>query len=277
MKALKIFFILLVFLFCTLGMSNGAIAGEITFTAVSDVNLKADKVNNSMTPSINNLLKAADDINHSGSDCVFFLGNNISGANPYDLVMFSKAINKIQKPIYTTIGNRDVQKAKNLDKKEYFRLLNKFSKNKTSKLPCAKKINGLVFIFMDGTNQMVSLPRGYFKDGELIILEKYLTKYKNENVIIIQHFPVADMKEEIKNTYNANDYKTILKRHNNVIAVISGNENEDFEIEDENGIKHINVQSLSKSNEYKVINIRPVNKNINSKGFSIKTKIISVE
>lgn len=278
MKAFKILFIsLLVFLFGATNVSGKAFANNITFTAISDVNLKADKTNNSVTPTINKLLKAADDINNSGSDCVFFLGNNISGANGYDLVMFAKILNKIQKPVYTTIGNRDVQKAKNLDKKEYFRLLNKFSKNKTSKLPCAKKINGFVFIFMDGTNQMVSLPRGYYKDAELITLEKYLNKYKNENVVIIQHFPVADMKDEIKNTYNSIDYKTLLKRHNNVIAVISGNEDEDFETEDNDGIKHINVQSLNKSSEYKVINIRPIDKKINSKGFSIKTKIISVE
>jgi len=54
-------------------------------------------------------------------------------------------------------------------KKEYYNLLNRFSKNKISKLPSVKKINGFVFIFMDGTNEMVSMPRGYYKEKELII------------------------------------------------------------------------------------------------------------
>ena len=268
MKAFRLFSIFLFILF----FQASAFCAEITFSAISDACIKADKENNTMTPSIKKLLTVKDDANSTGSDAVIFLGNNINGANSYDLVMFAKIINKIKKPIYTGIGNRDTQKAKHLDKKEYYRLLNKFSKNKVSKLPSAKKINDFVFIFMDGTNEMISMPRGYFKDKELIILEKYLEKYKNKDVVIVQHFPVIDMKDSLKSTYNTEPYKALLARHNNVVAIISGHENEDFEITDENGIKHLNIPSLAQSGEYKVINIKTTGKER-----FIKTKIISVE
>ena len=251
---------------------TGVYANDVTFTAISDVCLKSDKMENNLTPSIQNLLRTKDDINNSGSKFVVFLGNNVAKADKYDLVMFANIINKIRKPVYAGLGNKDIQRAKRLDKEEYYRLLNKFSKNKIPRLPYAKNIDGFTFIFMDGTNEMASLPRGYFKDKELIALEKYLIKYKDKDVIIVQHFPILKMKEQTKTTYNRESYIKLLSGFDNVRAIISGHENEEFEIEDENGIKHINVPSLSTAKEYKVISIKK-----NDDKFSIKSKIISVE
>lgn len=262
---------LLVFLF-VLFLQNKAISSEITFTAVSDSCIKSDKVNNSMTPSIQKLLRAKEDINNSGSDFVLFLGNNIARADKYDLVMFAKIINKIRKPVYTSVGNKDVQKTKHLDKTEYYKLLNRFSKNKISKVPSLKHLGGFVFIFMDGTNEMVSLPRGYYKDRELIILEKYLNKYKNKDVVIVQHYPLVGIEDTLKATYNAEPYKLLIARHKNIKAIISGHDNKDFEIEDENGIRHINIPSLIEGSEYKVITI-----DVSDDKTSVRSKVISVE
>ena len=102
--------------------------------------------------------------------------------------------------------------------------------------------------------------------------QKYLIKYKDKDVIIVQHFPILKMKEQTKTTYNRESYIKLLSGFDNVRAIISGHENEEFEIEDENGIKHINVPSLSTAKEYKVISIKK-----NDDKFSIKSKIISVE
>lgn len=267
---LKIFKLLFVFLFFF--VQNKATSAEITFTAISDTLIKADKINNSMTPSIKKLLHAKDDINNSGSDCVLFLGNNIARADKYDLVMFAKIIKKIQKPVYVNIGNKDVQKTKHLEKKEYYKLLNRFSKNKISKLPSVKKINGFVFIFMDGTNEMVAMPRGYYKEKELIILEKYLNKYKDKDVIIVQHYPLLGIEDSMKATFNAEPYKLLISKFNNIKAIVSGHDNKDFIIEDDNKIKHINIQSLSQSAEYKVVTIKTENEKT-----LIRTKIINVE
>ena len=268
MKLFKLLF-LLGFIFVFQSAANSA---EVTFTAISDTNIKADKVNNSMTPSIKKLLMAKNDINKSGSKFVIFLGNNISKAEKYDLVMFSKIINKINKPVYTEIGKRDIQRVKGLDKKEYYRVLNKYSKNKISKVPSVKKLDGFVFIFMDGINETIPMPKGYFKDKELIWLESTLEKNKDKNVILIQHFPGYTGKEENDTLYNQEPYNRLLSKYGNIKAVISGHINSDFEGEDENGIKHISVPSLSSAGEYKVINIKTMDGNT-----LIQTKTISVE
>ncbi len=262
----------LLFIFLLFFCSDKAFSADVTFTAVSDACIKSDKINNSMTPSIQKLLRVKDDINRSGSDFVLFLGNNISGADKYNLVMFAKIIKKIQKPVYVSIGNNDVQKTKHLEKKEYYRLLNRYSRNKISKVPSVKKLNGFVFIFMDGTNEMVSLPRGYYKERELITLEKYLNKYKNDEVIIIQHYPIIGIEDTMKATFDVEPYKNLISKHKNIKAIISGHDNKDFIIEDENGIKHINIPSLSSGAEYEVITIKTADDNT-----IIRTKIINVE
>jgi len=267
-KIFKFLFIL----FSVLFFQTAANSSEITFTAISDACIKSDKANNSMTPSIKKLLRAKEDINNSGSDFVLLLGNNIAGADKYDLVMFAKIIKKIQKPLYVGVGNRDVQKTKHLDKKEYYKLLNRFSRNKISKLPSIKHIGGFTFIFMDGTNEMVSLPRGYYKERELIFLEKYLNKHKNNEIIIVQHYPLIGIEDNMKATYNPEPYKLLISKHKNIKAIISGHDNKDFEIEDENGIKHINIPSLSDGGEYKVITI-----NADNEKTLVRSKIISVE
>ena len=65
--------------------------------------------------------------------------------------------------------------------------------------------------------------------------------------------------------------KNLISKHKNIKAIISGHDNKDFIIEDENGIKHINIPSLSSGAEYEVITI----KTGQGKTF-IRTKLINV-
>lgn len=272
-KFFKPFFVFVFILFFQAINPLEVFGSEITFTAIADTHIKSDKANNSMTPSIEKLLRAKDDINSSGSKFAVFLGDNIDKADKYDLVMFAKIINKIKKPVYVGIGNHDILKTQGLTKKEYYKLLNRFSKNKISKLPAIKKVDEFIFIFMDGTNETIPMPRGYFRDSEMIFLEKALNKYEDKNVVIFQHFPILPPKEgTLRQTFKDEPYKKILSEHKNVKMIVSGHYHMDFEGEDENGIKHISIPSLAKDGEYKVINIKTLNDRI-----LVKTKIINVE
>lgn len=269
MKALKLFLIL----FSILLFQGVSFSSDLTFTAIADTHIKSDKANNSMTPSIQKLLNAKDDINSSGSRFAVFLGDNINKADKHDLVMFAKIINKIKKPVYVGIGNHDILKTQGLTKKEYYKLLNRFSKNRVSKVPSVKKTDDFILIFMDGANETIPMPRGYFRDSEMIFLEKTLEKYKNKNVIIFQHFPILPPEENsLRQTYNDEPYKKLLARYKNVKMIVSGHYHKDFEGEDENGIKHISVPSLSDDGEYKVINVKIIEDKI-----LVKTKVINVE
>lgn len=272
MKKLFLFFMFM-FIFC-----NTSYAKSVEFSVVSDTYLEVDnstKYADKMTPSINTLLGAIDQINKSPAQFSIFLGDNLAKADKYSLVMFSKILRKLDKPVYVGIGDKDVAQTKDIDKKEYYRILNIFSQNRISELPQAKKINGFVFIFTDGINQFIPSQWGYFKENEIQQIDKLLTKYKKYPVVIVGHYPIYAAAElgESKLPHKIENYQKMLSNHDNVIAIISGHHN----IEDEfleGKIYNIYTQSLGKTAEFKKISIDYDN---GTKKAFIKTRIYKVE
>lgn len=266
---------LILLLFLT---QSAALCSETKFVVLSDVHISAakqDKNSRQLTQSISLLQKAVSEVNKSDVDFVIFSGDVIDKTEKTSLVMFAKIVNKLNKPYYIIPGNHDVAHFLGLDKKEFFRLVNKFSHNKTSSMPSVKIMkNGLVFIFMDGVNQIMPSSAGYYKENDLIWLDKKLSKYKNNNVVIVQHFPLVEpyyRKSHI--TYKADEYLDVLSKHKNVIAVISGH----FHAEGENlrdGVLHISAPSLVENNEYKEITI---DQGIGKENHVIKSKVFSVQ
>ena len=243
-----------------------------SITLISDVHLSSDKQNNKMTPSIKRLLSAVNQANVDTSDCVVFLGDNVNGANRYDIAMFAKVIKKLKKPYYVAVGNRDINRGKNVNRKEFYRIVNKYSSNKVNKTPSYFKQNDYIFIFMSGVNETFPTYNGYYKKDELEFLDKTLTKFADKKAVIFQHFPVVEPKEDKnRNTYKPENYLEVLSHHKNVIAVVSGHYH--FEnITEIDGVKHISVPALSQG-EYEQIKIFENKDGSNT----ITTKILSVE
>ena len=265
---------LIIVLFFAFFIQMQAISKDVTITVISDAHIKSDKKDNTMTPSIAKLLKAIEQTNIDSSDYVIFLGDNVQNADRVDTAMFSKIIKKLNKPYYTVIGNRDISKTRGMDKKEYFRIVNKFSSNKTSKMPCYKRADDLIFIFLSGVNETFPTYKGYYKAYELEFLDKTLDKFKDKKAIIFQHFPVIPpCEDEMRQTYKPEEYIDILNRHSNVLAVVSGHYHRENVIEDENKVKHISVGALSQTEEYEQIKIYD-----NKDGtYSITATILSVQ
>jgi len=209
-----------------------------------------------LTPSMQSLQEAVKQINRSNADIVIFTGDNIDSPDKALVVVFAKIISKLHKPYYVIPGNHDLLSINGVDKKEFYRLLNKFSANKIKDVPSAKTFRGgLVLIFMDGVNQYMPNRIGYFKEKDLIWLDKQLKKYKNRKVVIVQHFPVVDPNPARARTlYKQQEYLNLLEEHKNVIAIISGHEHHENEIQ-EDGILHISVPSLCTNSEYKQVDI----------------------
>ncbi len=268
---------ILFFIFAILSLCS-ANANSVEFCAISNIGLEVDKstkYSDVMTPTIKNLLNATNQINNNGCEFTLFLGDNLKGPDKYNLVMFAKIIRKLKKPKYVNVGDKDVSQTKNLDKKEYYRILKIFSKNKIKELPSVKKINGFVFVFMDGVNQFIPTQYGYYKEDEIAFLDDTLRKYKNSPVIIVGHYPIfasQDIKKDML-PIKINDFHTTLSHYNNVIAIISGHHNIDDEYK-QGGIYNISVQDLEKSKEYKKIFI---DYNKKTQQAFIKTRIYSVE
>ena len=247
----------LIILFCFIfTFQVKAVSKDITLTVISDAHIKADKKENSLTPSIDN-----------------FLGDNVQNANRIDIAMFAKIINRLNKPYYAVMGNRDIGKTKGVDKKEYYRIINKFSKNKISKLPCYKRADDFIFIFLSGVNETFPTYKGYYKAYELEFLDKTLEKFKDKKAVVFQHFPViAPGEDEMRSTYKPENYLETLKKHDNVLAVVSGHYHRENVIESD-GIKHISVGALCDGGEYEQIKIYDNNDGT----YSITATILSVQ
>ncbi len=268
----KFSLLIILFLLVVLNASQ-CFAKSTTINVISDAHLVSNKTENKMTPSISNLIKAVSMSNNDNSNYVVFLGDNVNSADRIDVAMFSKVINKLKKPYFVVAGNRDISKSKNMNKKEYFRIVNKFSSNKIRHLPSYKKEDDLIFIFLAGVNETFPSMKGYYKIDEVDFLDKTLTKYKDKKAVIFQHFPVIPPKDDdLRLTAKPELYLDVLAKHNNVLAIVSGHYHVE-NIQNVNGVKHISVGPLYQTGEFEQIKIF---KNKNST-YSITAKILNVE
>lgn len=250
---------LFIFLFL-LGMCSSAFAGGIRFVQVTDAHFS------SANPYTVDVLKnTVKDINTlDGISFVVFSGDNIDVSGEKDLHAFMSIIKDLKAPYYIVIGNHDVFKSGGISKVQYIDIIKQHNPlYRPSKPNYVFKRGGFVFIVADGAKEAIPGPGGYFRPSTLDWLDKQLTKYKNRNVIIIQHFPLlTNVGGKSHRVYKVEDYTAVLNKHDNVIAVVAGHYHTNKE-QMENGVYHIITPSLlSTSNPYKIIDV------VTTKGFS---------
>lgn len=195
---------------------------------------------------------------------VVFSGDNIDSPKPEFVPEFVKIINKLRVPYYIVIGNHDVFKNNGLSKTHYLEIVRDNNFLYRYKKPnYVFKKNGFVFIVVDGAKEVIPDSIGYYREDTLNWLDKQLKKYKNEPVIILQHFPLVSVKEVTSHdVYQKEKYIELLDKHENVISVITGHLHFNSE-KMRNGVYHISSPTLlSTPPVYKVINITT------AKGFS---------
>ena len=54
---------------------------------------------------------------------------------------------------------------------------------------------------MNGVKEVIPGPNGYYKESEIIWLDRRLTKFKNKKVVILQHFPLLDTNSKSAGLY----------------------------------------------------------------------------
>lgn len=246
--------------------THGVYAKDIKFIQVTDSHFSITNGDYSQSEVENSngvLEKTIDDINSIPEiDFVVFTGDNIDKANPVDLKKFLAIANKLKFSYYIVIGNHEVFKSQNLDKKEYMKIVSRYSKNchfKSANYMFKKQ--DIIFLVVDGAKEIIPGPAGYYKIDTLKWLDKQLTKYKDDNVIILQHFPIVEpYYNRTHTTYNVKDYESILKRHSNVIAIFSGHYHANAETQ-KDGIYHVSTPSLLEApHDYKIVEISVKNK-----------------
>lgn len=260
-------------------LTSSAFASELKFVQITDshVSIQGKDYSQREVENAKSVFeKTIKDINSVPEvDFVVFTGDNIDTANSDDLKSFIKMANKLHVPYYMVIGNHEVFRSQNLDKKEYMKIVRRYSKNCRPWAPnyvFYKK--GLVFLVVDGAKEIIPGPAGYYKKDTLKWLDKELTKHKNSKVVIFQHFPIVEpYYNRTHSTYNKKDYEEVLKKHSNVIAIISGHYHANGE-QMKDGIYHISTPALVEApHNYKIIEISMKNK----KDYKIYTQLRHAE
>jgi len=225
-----------------------AMAKDVRFVQVAEAMYTKDKSAK--------LEKCIEDINTLKKiDFVVFTGDNIAVAKKENLKGFLKLVRRLDAPVYLVIGDKDVSKSKGLNKEVYreeaFKMLG-WGQSLDSNYVFKKK--NLVFIVVDGAREFVPSGNGYYKQDTLDWLDSQLTKYKDKQVVLIQHFPLIDGPVIERNAYKIQLYRDLLARHSNVLAVVSGHYNNQLEIS-EYGFLNIVTPSYSQTNDYKIFDI----------------------
>lgn len=243
---MKKILILLVVLFLTL---QNAFAENLKFIQVTDVHLTQEN-KQYLKDFVNDINKQYSDL-----DFVVFTGDNIDRANIEDLATFLDTIKELKFKKYVLLGNHDVFKSQHLDKKLYMKLVKqKLGSYHSNKPNYVFKDKDVVFIAMDGVKEVMPGANGYYREDELTWLDNQLTKYKNNKVVIFQHFPLIDSSVKSHKLYRKEDYLDVLKRHDNVIAIVSGHYHQNIE-EMQNGIYNIVTSKFDNNKNYKIIEI----------------------
>ena len=156
------------------------------------------------------------------------------------------------------LGNKDVSKSHDLEKKTYFNIVKKSNLLHPTGPNYTFKKGDIVFIVVDGSKELIPSPNGFYSKDTIKWVDKQITKAKNSKVVIFQHFPLMNKPDnEYYTTYNVLEYMQMLSKHNNVIAIISGHYNKNEELL-YNGVNHI-TSPRSSDGCYKIIDIVPEN------------------
>lgn len=238
--------ILSVFLVYLLSASI-SFAKDLRFVQVTDVRFSEKSENNI-------LKKIVDDINKQKDvEFVVFTGDNINKPDKKELSAFLSEAKKLNCPFYLVIGDRDVNKHKDLSKKEYIKTIKKEVRRYRPETPSYTfEKDGVVFIVADGSKDVIPGTMGYFKEDVLSWMDSELSLYPDNNVIILQHFPVIPPAEkETYYTFKPENYLKVIAKHSNVKAVIAGHFGVNKE-ETVNGVLHI---STAPAPYYRIIDI----------------------
>lgn len=153
-----------------------------------------------------------------------FTGDNISKPSISVLESFLKEAKELNTPFYIILGDKDVNKHKQLSKAEYIKIVKKnVRKYKPDKPSYTFEKNGVIFIVADGSKDVIPSTNGYYKDNVLSFLDEELGKYPEKNAIILQHFPIIPpSNKETYYTFKPENYMAVVSKHKNVKAIISG-------------------------------------------------------
>ncbi|MCR5265434.1 MAG: metallophosphoesterase [Cyanobacteria bacterium RUI128] len=244
----KIFVLIVAFILCTASV----FAKDIKFAQITDIYYRGSS--DVMDKIIRDINKTPD------IDFVVFTGNNLGRPSENNLKRFLIDAKRLNKPFYVVLGNKDVSKTHNLDKKTYMSMVKRYNKLHPKTTNYTFKKGDIVFVVVDGSKELIPSMNGFYNKETIDWVDKQLNKYSKNKIVILQHFPLVNKpNNEFYYTYNILEYMQMLSKHNNVIAVVTGHYNKNDEVM-YNGVYHI-TSPRSAEGTYKIIDIDVSNGN----------------
>lgn len=250
MKSIKLLFNIFVLAALMIIRTDCTYAKTLNFAIASDVHYSAQD----FTDSDRDISKApkalkgfVDRVNENKYDFVIFLGDSIDKSNEKNLLGFLKAVKPIKTPYYLVMGNHDVHKISGMEKKKYLEIVSKHNKHqkkaKGSYYFCPN--SDIAVIVLDSVSSGMPSAHGIFTQTTLSWLDDVLAKNKNKKVIIFQHVPYftpySNPSHEI---LEKTDYRAVINRHDNILAIISGHYHKAAVKKDDKGVYHICTPAL---------------------------------
>lgn len=243
----KLLSLLLIYMFFV----STVLAKDLRFVQVTDVRYSVSSDNGTLDKVIKDIKQ------EKNVDFVVFTGDSLEKPDKENLEDFIKQTKKIKKPVYILIGDKDVNKHKELSKKQFMSVLKKRLHNyKESDTNYAFEKNGMVFLVADGAKDVIPSTIGYYKDNVLEWIDATLDLYQGKSVIILQHFPIVPpVDKENYMTYKSDKYLEILSKHKNVKAIVAGH----FGVNKEETVSGITHISTAPAPFYRIIDVTDCN------------------
>lgn len=252
MKKIKKLLTIFVLGFALLGQ-NAVYAKTLNFAIASDIHYKTSNDGNTIQEkALNGFI---DRVNENNYDFVIFLGDNIDRSKMKELGTFLNKIKAINVPYYLVMGNKDVHKISGLDKKVYLAEVskhNKYQKNATNNYTF-KPTSDITVVVLDSVSSGMPTNHGVFSKKTLSWLDETLEKNKRKKVLIFQHVPyLPPYEKEGYDILEKQEYKAILSKHKNILAVIGGHYHKESFAYDGSGVGHYCAPALSEEPFYYV-------------------------
>ena len=253
-------FWVIIILLCSMLFVPKVCAKELKFVQITDTNFTLDIEDIASEERAKHLKQAIKDINKDKSiKFVVFTGNSVRHPDKKELAAFFRLANKLRKPYYVVIGNKEVLRYKHFTKKNFMHTAWLHNHNMLFKKPSYvfTPNRDIAFVVLDGVNEMMPVPSGNYRPETLEWLDKQLDKYENKKVVILQHFPIVSPSDKpVYDPADMNKYLQTINSYDNVLAIISGHFNADVTTY-RKGVYHISSPAFSAPYyRYKVIEIK---------------------
>lgn len=229
----------LVFIFNSNAMAN---TKELSFAQVSDVHFS---LSDSYLAKYLYFLKGS--ISKRNPDFVIFLGDNVDKSREENIIGFMQSVYSLRLPYYIVLGNNDAHQMFGVEKEIYLDIVTTFNHNQKENQRNYYFFpnKDVVCVVIDATPDFAPSKHGEISDEQIEWLDKLLEKYPKKIFLIFQHCPLVPPRVEYQlSMLNAEKYRDMLNKHENIVLICSGHYHQESVFKDEKGIRHISAPAF---------------------------------